>query len=160
MKGYRRVLLYILLVLLIGSAVTAFFIFKNKAKAPASETKQNPIVENKRKSITCEEFNRSYEFVAGTGKQPQGFPQPFGNTIVCGTLTAANTTYYIIDVDKEKLFSHYGSYLKSQGYTIEVPKPGRDGDDASIEFIAPNGDHGDVYWHGGTRSYEITYVSK
>jgi hypothetical protein len=164
MNNTRKILSLLALFLIVGGAVTSFFVLRNKAKAP--DTANNQVnatptpssVSTTRRNPTCNDF--ASNLVSGTGKQPSNFPQPFGNTTVCGTSTELNETYYIFYVDQDRLFDYYGNALKALNYTVNPPAKGKEEGDFKMEFSNTNGDSGYVYWYGDKAAYAINYNAK
>lgn len=148
MKYFRRVLGLALLVLLIGAAVTAFFIWRNRAKAPGDSDSAV------RRDIKCEDFGDKLE--TGTGYQPVNFPQPFGEVTICGTNSDINTTYYIFDVDKDRLFDYYGGEMKKMGYNVTSAESLSKGD-YRITFQYLDKQLGHVLWYGDKKAFEIKH---
>ncbi len=146
-----------------------FFIWKNKASAPGdrssnSNNNQNAIVDT-RTEPSCEELNSNIRLEGsdifdpleyGVGRQPSDFPQPFGNTIICGNKN--NTAFYISPASSEQVFSHYRSNLDSKGYTVTR----RETDDKGNSFIrfSRNTEKGTITTYKGFKVFSITYSDK
>lgn len=168
MKNIQTVVAALAAVIIIGGGVTSFFVWRNKAKAPnensTSTTTQNTT--SSRKNTDCKEFNPTLTnslgesvnpLKAGVGEQPEDFPQPFGNTVVCGTDDANGTSYYIFDIEKDKFFEYYGNALKQKEYVVEDVQPSeREGD--FVQRFTKSTDMGLLYWYGDKKAFAIQYM--
>lgn len=163
----KKALSLIFVTLLVGSGISFYFINKNRAKAPgatiATSTQNIPVASTPTsigKSLrTCDEFNAAATLAVGVGKQSVDFPQPFGNTVICGTNEAEGRTYYISPATSEQIQSYYKIELRKQGYIVNEGPDDTGGRNPLFTFRNEKA-YGVIYTYPSSNAYYIDYSLK